>query len=238
MDKSELKTLLIKAIVEEYIKTNQPVSSKILTKKYFKNLSSATLRNKMAELEKTGMLEKMHTSSGRVPSLACYKIYEEKILKSKVDENIKNRLTKIFSMRNVSIDTIIDQATLIINDCMHLPSIVTTLTSNDLLKRFDLVKMNENAALILLITSSGLVSQNVLPINNSKQMEDISTCIRIFNDRLVDTPLKDVSKKMELIKEIVRNSVYEYEGTIQKIVEKIININYQITPKTEVRGSS
>ena len=74
------KKKILQAIVEEYIETAEPVSSKAITKEHDLNLSSATIRNEMAELEKSGLLDKMHTSSGRVPSAEGYRYYVDELL--------------------------------------------------------------------------------------------------------------------------------------------------------------
>ena len=75
------KKKILQAIVEEYINTAEPVSSKALIAKFDLNCSSATIRNEMADLEKKGLLDKMHTSSGRVPSAKGYRYYVDHLMK-------------------------------------------------------------------------------------------------------------------------------------------------------------
>ena len=79
------KKKILQAIVEEYINTAEPVSSGSIVKKYGLDLSSATIRNEMADLEKVGYLEKPHTSSGRIPSAKGYRLYVNELLN---DQNI------------------------------------------------------------------------------------------------------------------------------------------------------
>ena len=74
------KKKILQAIVEEYIETAEPVSSKALVEKHGIDYSSATIRNEMAELEKAGLLDKPHTSSGRVPSAQGYRYYVDELL--------------------------------------------------------------------------------------------------------------------------------------------------------------
>ena len=82
---SERQKLVLIAIIEEYVKTNEPVGSFALVKRPELNFSSATLRNDMAQLEEMGFLEKTHTSSGRVPSVKGYRFYVETIMKSTLE---------------------------------------------------------------------------------------------------------------------------------------------------------
>ena len=83
----ERKRKVLQAIIEEYINSAEPVSSNALINKYDLNCSSATIRNEMAELEKSGYLDKMHTSSGRVPSAKGYRFYVDELLKTGVKNN-------------------------------------------------------------------------------------------------------------------------------------------------------
>ena len=78
---SERKKKILQAIVEEYVETAEPVSSGSLLKKNHLNISSATIRNEMAELEQAGLLDKPHTSAGRVPSAQGYRYYVDQLLK-------------------------------------------------------------------------------------------------------------------------------------------------------------
>ena len=91
------KDKLLKLIVEDFIKTAEPVGSNYLIKKYDLPISSATIRNEMNALEKEGLLEKTHISSGRVPSTKGYEYYIEHLRNNKIDDKMKNELNKVFS---------------------------------------------------------------------------------------------------------------------------------------------
>ena len=78
---NDRKKRILQAIVDEYVDTAEPVSSGIISQKQGIDYSSATIRNEMAELEKEGYLDKVHTSSGRVPSAKGYRLYVDELLK-------------------------------------------------------------------------------------------------------------------------------------------------------------
>ncbi len=82
---NDRKKEILQAIIEEYIRTAEPVSSNAIVSKYGIDCSSATVRNEMAELEKLGFLDKPHTSAGRVPSAKGYRFYVDELIK---DDNI------------------------------------------------------------------------------------------------------------------------------------------------------
>jgi len=92
----ERKRKILKEIVDEYIESAEPVSSAVIVEKYEQDISSATVRNDMAELEKAGYLEKPHTSAGRVPSAKGYRLYVDELLKY---DNIS--LEDVFYLINV-----------------------------------------------------------------------------------------------------------------------------------------
>jgi heat-inducible transcriptional repressor len=237
MSLNERQILLLKSIVDEYTSTALPISSEIMIKKYFRDYSSATIRNEMSALEKENYIEKTHTSSGRIPTIKGYKFYESNILKNKLEKNIKLKLKRIFSQRDVSIDTILDQSTEIITNSLKLPSVVTSINKSELLKRFDFIQIDNKNALIIIVTSSGNINKANIVLNNKKELEDISICVRIFNDRLIDTPLTEINNKIESLKEIIRNSVHEYEYCMQQLIKKIFKFNENPMSISKVSGT-
>lgn len=226
---------LLKIIVDEYTYSATPVSSKLIAHKFMRDLSPQTIRNELHALEKLGYLEKTHTSSGRIPSTQGYKYYEQHILKPEISNDIKNKLRIVLEKRDLSIDTIIDESASLIEEILKLPTVIHSQNNDALLKRFDLVSINENQVLVLLITSDGEIIKNTIEISNKKQLDDVIICVRIFNDRLVDTKLSEIPDKLPTIKEIIRKSVHQYEFCIQQVIEKIFNYN-TTNPKTNIYG--
>jgi len=232
---TERQKRLLKIIVEEYINNASPISSKDIITKFFTDLSSATIRNEMAVLEKAKLIEKTHVSSGRIPSRLGYDYYRKNILQPSLTGDIKHKLAKIFAKRLTSIESIINESMSVINETLKLPSIVTTSEIKETLKRIDLIPIHSNLAIIIVVTSSGNVTKNTITFNEGKILEDISTCIRIFNDRLVDTPIEDLGAKLESIKPIIKDSVENYEFIMQEMIQKIFDVKYQY--HTEIHGT-
>lgn len=220
---------LLKHIVNEYIATAIPVGSKIIAAKYLSNVSAATIRNEMAVLEKKGYLEKNHTSSGRIPSVKCYKFYEKNFSHVYIDiDNIKLKLKKIFNNRNNTINEIVEESCKIISESLKLPLVTIEKEQNLLLKRIDLVKINTKKALIIVILSNGSLVKNMIYFDKAVHLQDISICIRIFNDRLLDCPLNDIQKRLVVIKEIIKKKVQEYEFILQEVIERIFEFKRKI----------
>lgn len=236
MELTKRQKELLKHIIDEYIESAQPVGSKIIIEKYMTNISGATIRNEMAILEQKGYLEKNHISSGRVPSNLAYKLYDKEFTISKLDENIKLKLRSIFENRKQSIDLIIDESAKVISEIMKLPLVTIEKNDDIKLKRIDLVEINDKSALMIIILSNGDLSKNVIEIENINLLKDLSICIRIFNDRLVDCSLNNLNERLDIVKKLIREKVQSYEFIMQEVVERIFNIKTKIS--TNIIGSS
>lgn len=188
--------LVLKLIIEEYVKTAEPVGSRTLSK--LLDFSSATIRNEMADLEELGYLEKTHTSSGRIPSDVGYHYYIEKILADK--DNYKDSFTvidELFSNKDIKRDEAIKQA-------MNLLSQMTNYTTIALgnsaygskIKKIELLPLYENVALLIIVTNLGHVESKNIKIPENTDIEDMKRVIEIFNDILYDCPITKVSEKL------------------------------------------
>ena len=110
----ERKKKVLQAIVEEYINTAEPVSSNALTKDHGLDCSSATIRNEMAELEKSGYLDKTHTSSGRIPSEKGYRYYVDELVNDKdisleeikyISDKLETKVNEIEDLTKITANT-------------------------------------------------------------------------------------------------------------------------------------
>lgn len=225
MELTKRQIKILKTIIDEYTATAAPVGSNLLISKYFKDLSSATIRNEMLFLEKMNLLEKTHTSSGRVPSIQGYHYYEQNILQPVIDQDIKGKLRKILLARSDSIDEVIEHSVDFINQITNLPSVITHFKTDDRLARLDLIKLDNSNALVLVVSSSGNVIKKTIKFNNEKQYNDVSICIKVFNDRLNDTKFSDIKEKLASLKILIKRMVQEYEYIIQEIVNRIFDFN-------------
>ena len=112
---------IFKAIVDEYIKTGEPVSSKALQQRHKMSYSSATIRNDMQALEEMGYLEKTHTSSGRIPSTAGYKFYCENLLdEAQIDKKMEVAIKSAFDVSNFNLDEAVQQSCRIISEMTNM----------------------------------------------------------------------------------------------------------------------
>ena len=113
---------ILKAIVDEFVSTAEPVGSKALVEKYNLPYSSATIRNDMAILEQLGYIEKPHTSAGRIPSNKGYQYYCENLLKEEIEDEVKYALSDVFSKKTMNIEDAIKESCKMISDMTSLTS--------------------------------------------------------------------------------------------------------------------
>lgn len=210
---NERQKLLLKEIVEAYIKDAKPVGSKALVQKL--KCSSATIRNEMSILEDLGFLEKTHTSSGRVPSKKGYKYYVDNIMKPKElngEEMLK--LETIFSNTNLVLSDAIKECMEIISEITNYTSIVLGKDSEyNTLKQLNIIPIDDKKLVVLLVVSNGHVENKQVIVPDDIDIKEIVRVSEIINKHLIGTPIKDVSSKMEFeIKPRIATLIKEYES--------------------------
>ena len=177
--------LILKAIVEEFINTAEPIGSKTLVELYGLNYSSATIRNEMNFLENAGYLEKTHTSSGRVPSTNGYRYYVEHLLNANLDDKEKYQLQSVFN-EDIPFEDIIQKSCDILSNMTNLTSLVLGPDSNkQCLSHIRLFPLDEKSAVAVIITDNGHTENKTFHFDEDVSLEDIQNCTAILNDRLV-----------------------------------------------------
>ena len=214
MDERQKKSL--KEIVESYIKYVKPVGSQALCKRF--NLSSATIRNEMATLEKLGYLEKNHISSGRIPSEKGYKYYVDNLMKPKElngEEMLK--LQTIFHNQQLQVSDTIAKCMEIIADITNYTSVVLGRSSNDnTLQQVNIIPLDNNQIIALVCTNKGIVENKKFNIPENIFIEELVKTCEIINKMLVGTPINEVSQRLEFdIKPIISKTIKQYEAVYE-----------------------
>lgn len=203
---------ILKAIVDEFIDTAEPVASKTLVEKYHLPYSSATIRNDMAILEAEGYIEKPHTSAGRVPSNKGYKYYCENLLDKDMDEKVKYAVSNIFSDSSMNVEDCVKQSCKMISEMTNLTSGVLGSSSKEqTLEHISVFPLDKKTAVCVLVTNTGHTENKTFNFHDEVSAEDIKTCTDILNDRLKGTPIKELTDKLESIKPILVTSVKRHE---------------------------
>lgn len=224
---SERRKELLKLIVEEYIKTANPVGSSLLCDKL--NCSSATIRNEMASLEDMGYLEKTHTSSGRVPSEMGYRYYVDNLMEPKKmtgEEVLK--LQTIFDNKGLVLSDVITRSMEIISEITNCTSLVLGASSaENKLKEVETIPFSDSKVIAIVITDKGHVEHKELNVGKVSPNE-VKKVVELINKLLVGTPLDEVSSKLEFeIKPIIGNYVKSHEALYQAFYNAFNEFSYK-----------
>ncbi len=148
---------VLKLIIDRYIKDPVPVGSKALSK--ILKCSSATVRNEMQTLEEQGLLEKTHTSSGRIPSEAGYRYYVDNLMKPKeMNAEDMMKLNIVLKNKQLALNDVISKSLQIISDITNYTTIALgTSSHNNLLKQIEVVPLDTESFIVIIITDKGYV---------------------------------------------------------------------------------
>lgn len=210
---------IFKTIVDEFTRTAEPVGSKTLMSMLAIPCSSATIRNEMAELENQGLLEKTHTSSGRIPSSAGYRYYVENLMEKELDEGVKNSLQKVFKERHYSMDEIVQRSCEILSQMTSLTSVVLGPDSKcQRLQHIQLVPISDRSAVAIFITDHGHTENKTFQFDEKVSVEDIQNCCTILNEKLTGTPISSVVERMQEIQPLLAAHITRHEVLFQAFV--------------------
>lgn len=210
---------IFKAIVDEFTRTAEPIGSKRLMDLLDFSCSSATIRNEMAALEEKGLLEKTHTSSGRIPSSKGYRFYVENLMEKHLDEGVKNSLQEVFKERHFSMDEIVKKSCDILSQMTSLTSVVLGPESKyQTLQHIQLFPLNERSAVAIFITDHGHTENKTFHFNTDVSVQDIKTCCNLLNDKLTGTPINEVVDRMKDIEPLLASQVARHEVLFEAFV--------------------
>lgn len=214
---------ILKYIVEYFIKTAQPVGSHTLIEVYHLNYSSATIRNEMYALEKLGLIEKTHSSSGRVPSANGYKYYCDKLRDTEVDEQLKQSLQLVLDQRVKSVEEIIKRSCEILSHMTNLVSVVMGPDEEkEKLASVQLVKISDNTITAIFVTDKGYVENKTFILEGDISTDELVQCMDILNQRLKGTPVSQLITKMEALKPVLSDYVISHDVVYQALMETFL----------------
>lgn len=204
------KFQILKLIVEEYIKTSQPVGSKTLLEKYKLDCSSATIRNAMAELEKDEYLEKTHVSSGRIPSSKGYQYYLDHLdnnsLSSSIDLDFQKEFQTIIDSKTSSMEDSLMKSCEMLSEMTKMAIVVLgPKADQETLVSIQLIPLGPSQALGILITDSGYVEKKtfMIPEEAKDSFQAMQSAVSVLNERLTGTKLIELEEKAKLLAPII-----------------------------------
>ncbi len=222
---SERKKQILKAVVDVHIRLGEPVGSKFLTQNEQIALSSATIRNEMAELEEMGYLEQPHTSAGRIPSGAGYRLYVDSLMnRYPISVSESRELEGIAGGRDDALDKMLERAVKMLSALTGYTAFAAKPGGNAVtVRRFDAVLTSQRSfILVMTLDEDNVQSGNVrTPIDITE--EDLRRLMRTLNENIAGIPMErinlpcmirmesDMGDRSALISPVIKR-VYETAG--------------------------
>ena len=226
MELDNRKEKILKSLIDEYIETADPVSSAGLISKYPLNISSATVRNEMLELEKMGYLEKPYSSSGRVPSKMGYRYYVDKlILDEKLSSSDLKLIKKNLGQKVINLEELTKITTATISEITHYTSIaITSKDIKEVITSVEFIRIGLDTIMVLIITDKGRVKETIIKFDKELSDDVLTDLRKLFSKKIIGKPLEVIPKSLEeYIKEEVKIGI----EIISKIIEEINKVILQ-----------
>lgn len=232
---SKRKQKILRALVDEFVSTAEPVSSGDIKAKYMPEVSSATIRNDLAALEKMGYLEQPHTSSGRVPLPQAYKLYVENIIPDCVltPSEIKY-IRSSFDKKVDKVEDIIKQTAKVLADVTNYTSVIVVKNFKEVLvKEIKLVPIGDDTALVIVITDNGVLKDKTIDIPKNIRTDVIESANRLVNKMFGGKTVEEILEPYD----IVDAEMERFRSLFEEIVEIIAGYNEEGTDKVYMEGA-
>ena len=214
------KEKILSWVVYNYVSTGRPVSSELIAEEGRFNVSSATIRNILKEVEESGYLYQAHTSGGRIPSDKGYRVYVDNVLgMQRLAATEKDRLERDYDRRVEQLDGFLKHTSKMLADMSKWAGFVMSAdTDLDSVKRLDLLSVGPKSVLSVMFAHSGLIKHAAFTLEHSADKNAVKSLSTRLNKRLKDMPISDLPQviwKEFLLKEKDKG----LEELLKKLVE-------------------
>lgn len=223
MELSERKQKILKAIVDLYIRTAEPVGSKTIAQLPDMDFSSATIRNEMAELTNLGFLEQPHTSAGRIPSPTGYRFYIDRLMQDyrlSVDET--QSINQAMELRMQEFDRVMSKVGKLVSQLTDLPAYaMTARTGSVTVRRFEVLPADRGSFILVVMTSDETVKNKLIKLPLNVNETDLKLLSAVLNASLTEIPAEQFTP--ELLDRVSR-SAGAAAGLIPIIVDYAVHV--------------
>ncbi len=214
------KKKVLQAIVEQYVNTAEPVSSNALTKNHGLDCSSATIRNEMAELEKSGYLDKTHTSSGRVPSEKGYRYYVDELLNENdisieevkyISDKLETKVNEIEDLTKITANTI--------SEVTHYTTVsIGPKAINQIIEEIKFVLIGSRMMMAVILTDTGMIKETIIKFDEDINQKQVETMNYMFNNKLKGQPVDTIDRPLE---EYLYDEMTYSVNVIKPVIEQL-----------------
>ena len=223
MELSERKKRILRAIIESYIQSAEPVGSKAILDSIGLDVSSATVRNDMADLEAMGLLEKPHTSAGRIPSPQGYRFYVNELMeRHKLSMQETERINQALRLKMQELDRVIDQAGRIAAQLTNYPAFaLSSGVERVTIRRFDLLMVERNAFIIVVMTDTNVVRNRLMRLPSDLSEAQLQMLNTLLNTTFTGLTLEEITPELMRVAQHAAGEAY---GLISLVVSFAIEV--------------
>lgn len=220
---NDRKLEILFSIINSYILDGEPIGSKSLASEYNMNISPATIRNEMSALEKMGLLEKAHTSSGRLPSDKGYRMFVDYILEYKLNafnSNVSDEMISLLDKRYHNAKDIVETATKLLADMTKLTAVSVTLTNE--IKRINnikLIRVSDFQVLLVCVFDNGLVENEKIYLDHEITSDELIFINNVIEETLVGSDIDKVDDNLKLLQLSLLRDYYDLVDIMEKRLE-------------------
>lgn len=197
MELDERKVKILKAIISNYLETGEPVGSRTISKYTDLNLSSATIRNEMADLEEMGYIIQPHTSAGRIPTDAGYRFYVDQLMDEKEEfAEVAKQERDTLLERVDRMEVLLKQVAKVLAYNTNYATMVTAPNYEKTVKFIQLSLVDEKTLLAVIVVEGNIIKNQMIHINVSLDNEDVLKFNILLNTFLQGASLEDINLEM------------------------------------------
>ena len=206
MELTERKKKVLRSVVDLYIRTAEPVGSKAITALPDMKYSSATIRNEMADLTAMGYLEQPHTSAGRIPSAAGYRLYVDELM---MDYRLSMDETKSINIaieeKMQKVDKMVEKVARLVSQATNLPAIsAASRSASAVVKRFEMIYAGAGSFILVLMLPNDQVVNKLIKLPVNAEESDLRLLSAVLNASMTDIPLEGFTP--ELMEKVMRSA--------------------------------
>ena len=217
MELDERKLKILKAIISNYLETGEPVGSRTISKYTDLNLSSATIRNEMADLEELGLIMQPHTSAGRIPTDKGYRLYVDQMMSEK-DTEMREMKTQLLE-RVDKMETMLKQVAKVLAYNTNYATLVTAPQyQNSKLKFIQLSQVDDSQLLAVIVVDGNVIKNKLMSVERMLANDELLKLNVLLNTFLQGASLQDIN--LEMI-QTIKNQAGEFADIMENIFQGI-----------------
>jgi heat-inducible transcriptional repressor len=231
MELSERKRRILRAIIDSYIQSAEPVGSKAIASAIGMEVSSATIRNDMADLEAMGLLEKPHTSAGRIPSPQGYRLYVNELMEEhRLSLQETQRINEALNLKMRELDRVISEAGRVVSQLTNYPSFALSAgSSRTTIRRFDLLMVERNAFIIVVMTDTNMVRNRLIRLPSDLTEAQLQMLNTLLNTTFTGLTLEEITPELMRVAQHAAGEAY---GLISLVVSFAIEVLESLEQRT------